>query len=81
MQNTPEILEIRLWTGGTEMRERDYIFYELERRREQKRTGSFVKKMAEIKKDTEREGSMSSVGDNSNLEICGNSTTYEERLQ
>jgi len=63
------------------MRERDYVFLELERRREQKRTGSFVKKMAEIKKDTEREGSMSSVGNNSNLGICGNSTTSTEVLQ
>ena len=63
------------------MRERDYVFYELQRRLEQKRMGSFVKKMAEIKKDTEREGSMSSIGDNSNLEICGNSTTLSEVLQ
>ena len=63
------------------MRERDYVFLELQRRLEQKRMGSFVKKMAEIKKDTEREGSMSSVERNSNLEICGNSTTSTEVLQ
>ena len=63
------------------MRERDYVFLELERRREQKRTGSFVKKMAEIKKDTEQEGSMSSVGRNSDSKICGNSTTLSEVLQ
>ena len=63
------------------MRERDYVFLELERRREQKRTGSFVKKMAEIKKDIEQEGSMSSVGRNSDSKICGNSTTSMEVLQ
>ena len=63
------------------MRERDYVFLELERRREQKRTGSLIKKMVEIKKDTEREGSMSSVGNNSNLGICDNSTTSTEVLQ
>ena len=70
-----------LWTGGTEMRERDYVFYELERRREQKKTNNLIKKMAKIKKDTEREGSMSCVGNNSNLGICGNSTTSTEVLQ
>ena len=63
------------------MRERDYVFYELERRREQKKTNNLIKKMAEIKKDTEREGSMSSVGKNSNSKICSNSTTLSEVLQ